>query len=81
MPIGDADLPAPYSASSAPRGLDAKEAGVKARVFQGGYYVDLHRMLGVQSGAEVRPPSPHESSQNIEVPLLGSHCLLCAAQG
>ncbi len=28
------------------------EAG-QAAVYQGGFYMDLHRMLGVQSGSEV----------------------------
>ena len=31
------------------------EAG-QAAVYQGGFYMDLHRMLGVQSGSEVPPP-------------------------
>lgn len=30
------------------------EAG-QATVYQGGFYMDLHRMLGVQSGSEVLP--------------------------
>ena len=33
------------------------EAG-QAAVYQGGFYMDLHRMLGVQSGSEVPRPAP-----------------------
>ena len=52
VPIGEDDLPTPAFTSSAPRvngGADRR-----ARVFQGGFYRDLHRMLGVASGTEVR---------------------------
>lgn len=52
-PIGEADLPNPGYDSSAPVGLSASEKGAKARVFQGGNHWDLHKMLNVNSGAEV----------------------------
>ena len=54
-PIGEADLPAPGFDSSAPLGLDAAEKGAKARVFQGGNFHDLHRMLEIKSGPQVDP--------------------------
>lgn len=50
MPIGEEDLPTPAFTSSAPR---VNGADRRARVFQGGFYRDLHRMLGVASGTEV----------------------------
>jgi HAD superfamily 5'-nucleotidase-like hydrolase len=80
VPIGEADLPRPGLASTAPAvvgGDGAAEAGGstsaasssssststppprhgpgarRARVFQGGTYLDLHRMLGVGAGTEV----------------------------
>jgi hypothetical protein len=40
--------------SSAPKGLGEHRAGQKSRVFQGGFYQDLHKMLDVSSGGEVR---------------------------
>ena len=46
--IGDADLPRPGATSRAPRGGRAR-----GRAFQGGPFLDLHRMLGVANGAEV----------------------------
>lgn len=49
--VGEQDLPSPdFSSTAQPMG----EAG-QAAVYQGGFYMDLHRMLGVQSGSEVRP--------------------------
>lgn len=49
VPIGEQDLPSPdFSSTAQPMG----EAG-QAGVYQGGFYMDLHRMLGVQSGSEV----------------------------
>ena len=39
--------------SSAPKGLGEYRAGQKSRVFQGGFYQDLHKMLDVSSGGEV----------------------------
>ena len=53
VPIGEEDLPAPGFMSSAPGGLGHHEAGQKSRVFQGGFYQDLHKMLDVSSGGEV----------------------------
>ena len=54
---GEQDLPSPdYSSTAQPMA----EAG-QAAVYQGGFYMDLHRMLGVQSGSEVPhapPPFP-----------------------
>lgn len=56
VPIGDADMPSPSLASSAPRfeaaGV-AREAGGEARVYQGGCTQDLHKMLGIESGNQV----------------------------
>lgn len=46
---GEADFPALEYTSSAPAGL---EGDARCRVFQGGRYVDLHKMLGVKSGSE-----------------------------
>ena len=51
MPIGEDDLPTPAFTSSAPRVKGGADR--RARVFQGGFYRDLHRMLGVASGTEV----------------------------
>ncbi|CAL8468745.1 g8285 [Coccomyxa elongata] len=53
VPIGEEDLPAPTFMSSAPGGLGDHEAGAKSRVFQGGFYQDLHKMLDISSGGEV----------------------------
>lgn len=65
VPIGDADLPSPLLGSTAPSNLfgskrysdngGANGASVpsRARVFQGGSYLDLHKMLGVTAGSEV----------------------------
>jgi hypothetical protein len=72
VPIGDADLPRPAMASTAPQDVcgDGKDGASpsttttpppplhgpgarRARVFQGGTYLDLHRMLGVAAGTEV----------------------------
>lgn len=49
------DLPAPGFMSSAPGGLGEHEAGAQCRVFQGGFYQDLHKMLDISSGGEARP--------------------------
>ncbi|KAK9843987.1 hypothetical protein WJX81_001142 [Elliptochloris bilobata] len=51
VPIGEEDLPTPAFTSSAPR-VNGEGADRRARVFQGGFYRDLHRMLGVASGTE-----------------------------
>ncbi len=53
MPIGEEDLPTPAFTSSAPV-VGGAGAGRRGRVFQGGFYRDLHRMLGVASGTEAR---------------------------
>ncbi|CAL5221480.1 g3680 [Coccomyxa viridis] len=53
VPIGEEDLPSPGYMSSAPKGLGQHQAGQKSRVFQGGFYQDLHKMLDVSSGGEV----------------------------
>lgn len=53
VPIGEEDLPSPNHASTAPRGLGDHAAGDKCRVFQGGFYQDLHKMLDISSGGEV----------------------------
>ena len=61
---GEEDLPSPGYMSSAPKGLGQHQAGQKSRVFQGGFYQDLHKMLDVSSGGEVRlsPSSPLSAS-------------------
>jgi len=51
---GEDDLPSPGYMSSAPKGLGQHQAGQKSRVSQGGFYQDLHTMLDVSSGGEVR---------------------------
>ena len=49
---GEEDLPSPGVTSSAPQGL-GPSAG-RARVFQGGHFLDLHRMLQTSSGSEAK---------------------------
>ena len=39
--------------STAPENVELGP-GHRARVFQGGYYLDLHKMLGISSGSSVR---------------------------
>ncbi|GBF93676.1 hypothetical protein Rsub_06779 [Raphidocelis subcapitata] len=51
IPIGLDDLPADNGGSTASQ-VDLGDED-KALVFQGGHYIDLHRMLGVSSGTEV----------------------------
>ena len=34
-------------------GMKEREPGARARVFQGGYTQDLHKMLGIESGNQV----------------------------
>lgn len=53
IPIGEEDLPSPILGSTAPSNVAGMQGGGKARVFQGGYYLDLHKMLGVLSGSQV----------------------------
>lgn len=54
VPIGEADLPSPLLGSTAPSHVDHEHAvDGRARVFQGGCFIDLHKMLGVKAGAEV----------------------------
>lgn len=50
VPIGDADLPKGGAFASAAAGARATP---HSRVFQGGNVADMHRLLGVASGAEV----------------------------
>ncbi len=50
---GEEDLPAPAYASSA---ASITGEGGRARVFQGGFFQDLHNMLDVQTGGEARAP-------------------------
>ncbi|KAI7837934.1 hypothetical protein COHA_008240 [Chlorella ohadii] len=52
VPIGEEDLPAPILGSTAPAHV-RHEPGQRARVFQGGFYLDLHKMLDVRSGSQV----------------------------
>ncbi|KAL3150708.1 hypothetical protein ABBQ32_000495 [Trebouxia sp. C0010 RCD-2024] len=49
VPIGEQDLPSPDFSSTA---QPMAEAG-QAAVYQGGFFMDLHRMLGVESGSQV----------------------------
>ena len=56
--VGEDDLPSPGYMSSAPKGLGQHQAGQKSRVFQGGFYQDLHKMLDVSSGGEASPSHP-----------------------
>ena len=51
MPAGEQDLPPEFN-STAPRVAEGGPPG-RAAVYQGGFYLDLHRMLGVQSGSQV----------------------------
>lgn len=55
IPLGEADLPTPMQASTAPEHVVQHNlsSGGKSRVFQGGCYLDLHKMLDVRSGSEV----------------------------
>ena len=67
VPIGEEDLPAPAYASSAPSiGAGGGNATGRARVFQGGFFQDLHNMLDVSTGGEV-------SDCNTVMSLGGSH--------
>ncbi|KAL4448376.1 hypothetical protein ABPG75_005595 [Micractinium tetrahymenae] len=52
VPVGEEDLPTPILGSTAPPHVQ-HAPGDRARVFQGGYYLDLHKMLDVSSGSEV----------------------------
>lgn len=55
VPIGEEDLPAPAYASSAPSiGAGGGGNAGRARVFQGGFFQDLHNMLDVSTGGEAR---------------------------
>ena len=60
VPIGDADLPTPLLGSTAPENLceghekcAGQPSNERARVFQGGSYLDLHKMLGVKAASEI----------------------------
>jgi hypothetical protein len=55
VPIGEEDLPSPTASSTAPGGEDVRLPSGRARVFQGGHFKDLHKMLGISSGTEVGP--------------------------
>ena len=50
---GEADYPSLSMSSHAPEATGDSTA--RARVFQGGTYLDLHKMLGVTSGSQVLP--------------------------
>lgn len=50
---GEADFPSLSMSSHAPE--PAGDSAARARVFQGGTYLDLHKMLGVSSGSQVLP--------------------------
>ena len=54
--IAEEDLPGgadDLMASTAPKVGTQGEGSAKARVFQGGSWHDVHRMLGVKSGSEI----------------------------
>lgn len=54
IPLGEADLPEPMLGSTAPEHVDrSSSSDGRSRVFQGGSYIDLHKMLDVRSGSEV----------------------------
>lgn len=62
IPLGEDDLPTPLLGSTAPEHVvphrtkssnGVNDDDVKARVFQGGSYLDLHKMLDVRSGSEI----------------------------
>ncbi|KAL6778220.1 hypothetical protein ACKKBG_A17375 [Auxenochlorella protothecoides x Auxenochlorella symbiontica] len=55
VPIGEDDLPSAALGSTAPSARDVAppRPGGEARVFQGGSFHDLHKMLGVAAGSEV----------------------------
>ena len=56
-PAGEEDVPDLVFNSSAPDvscdEMDGLGEARKARVFQGGTYADLHKMLGVKAGSQV----------------------------
>lgn len=54
IPLGEDDVPNdfPVLGSTAPEKCYSHVGG-RARVFQGGSYLDLHKMLGIRSGSEV----------------------------
>ena len=71
--------------SSAPKRLGQHQAGQKSRVFQGGFYQDLHKMLDVSSGGEAscsHPLSPCLSQCRavLSTLVLGPQPLLSAVQ-
>ena len=49
---GEADFPSLSMSSHAPE-PPLGDGAARARVFQGGTYLDLHKMLGVTSGSQV----------------------------
>ena len=53
---GEADYPSLSMSSHAPE--PTGDGVARARVFQGGTYLDLHKMLGVSSGSQVLPLNP-----------------------
>ena len=53
---GEADYPSLSMSSHAPE--MAGDVAARARVYQGGTYLDLHKMLGVSSGSQVLPREP-----------------------
>ena len=50
---GEADYPSLSMSSHAPE--PPRDGAARARVFQGGTYLDLHKMLAVTSGSQVLP--------------------------
>ncbi len=60
VPIGEADVPEPLFGSTAPAHVAGGGGGggggepARARVFQGGSHLDVHRMLDVTAGSQVR---------------------------
>ena len=69
--------PALAQGSTAPSHLvQQREPGQRARVFQGGYFVDLHKMLDISSGSQVGHRATHAVGRGrrrgTETPLVAS---------
>ena len=81
-PAGEEDVPDLVFNSSAPDVSCDETDGLgearKARVFQGGTYADLHKMLGVKAGSQVSLAALAHASSHKEVQVMaGSEvCLL-----
>lgn len=85
-PVGEEDVPDLVFNSSAPDvscdELDGLGEARKARVFQGGTYADLHKMLGVKAGSQVSLAALTHASLHKELALTAGSgvCLLARMQ-